>query len=118
MAAIFSLVLSLGCITEQEAVLLVSVQTDVPDTTSADQISIEGYLQRSPERQFIITWVTVNGGLLTAVDTANTFMQFSVTVPLNADSENNLELSAADETGASTISPWRKTVVHVTDPPQ
>ena len=118
LAAVISLVFCLGCIAERDGWILVVIESDVPDTTSADQITLEGTLQRTPERQFLITWVTVTGGLITAVDTANSFQQFSVTVPLNADAVNNLSLTAEDETGAVTTAPWTTSIVHVSAPPE
>jgi len=60
--------------------------------------------------------VTVTGGAVTAVDTANLHGLFTVTVPLTTNADNHLSLTARDNTGASTTSAWERTVVQVETP--
>ena len=110
--AIACLVVGAACITEAEGVLYLTVDTDVPDTTSQGQLALAGQFVRTPARQDLVTVIRVTGGAVTAVDTANLHGLFSVNVPLLTNSDNHLSLTASDNTGAQTTGPWERTVVH------
>jgi hypothetical protein len=101
-----------ACITDGPAVLYAVVNTAVPDTTSDEQIGLSGYVERTPQQQDAITVITVTGGAITAVDTANLHGIFTVHIPLLIDADNHLSLTASDNTGAQSASAWQRTVVH------
>jgi hypothetical protein len=100
-----------ACVTEADGVLFLSVDTVVPDTTSLEQLVLAGQVVRTPARQGLITVVRVTGGAVTAVDTVTLHGLFSVNVPLLTNSNNQLSLTASDNTGAQTTGPWLRTVV-------
>ena len=110
------LAIGAACLTEGDPVLYIVVSSTVPDTTSETQLGISGEVRRTPQQRGAVMAVTVTGGAFPAVDTASMHGLFTVTVPLLANSDNDLSLTAADNTGATTTSAWRRTVVHV-DPP-
>ena len=111
------LLVGVACITEGPAVLFAVVNTSVPDTTSDQQIGLSGYVERTPQKQDVITVITVTGGAITAVDTANLHGLFTVTVPLLIDADNNLSLTASDNSGAQTTTAWQRTIVQRTAVP-
>ncbi|MEJ2237091.1 MAG: hypothetical protein P8X82_02240 [Gemmatimonadales bacterium] len=57
--------------------------------------------------------VTVTGGVITAVDTANLHDLFTVSIPLNTNQENFLVATATDNLGATMTSPRTWTVVQI-----
>ena len=101
-----------ACLTDGPAVLYAVVNTTVPDTTSDEQIGLDGYVERTPQKQDAIIVVTVTGGAVTAMDTVNLHGQFTIHVPLLIDDDNHLSLTASDDTGAQTAHTWQRTVVH------
>ena len=107
------LLVGTACLTEGDPVLYVVVNSFVPDTTSEPQLGLSGEVHRTPQEQDAVMVVTVTGGVLTVVDTANLHGIFSLTVPLQTNAENDLSLTAHDNTGATTTGPWQRTVVHV-----
>jgi hypothetical protein len=114
--AAICLVLGAACLTGDDPILYVVVNSPVADTTSDAQVGIGGEVHRSPQLEAAILVVTVTGGAITVVDTANLHGLFTLTVPLTTNAENHLSLTAQDNTGASSVGPWEKTVVHI-DPP-
>ncbi len=84
-----------------------------PDTTYDEVIELAGSVVRVPPRNDAILVVTVTGGVVTVVDTANLHDLFSVSIPLNTGQTNFLEALATDNLGASMTSPRTWTVVHI-----
>jgi hypothetical protein len=110
--AVACLLAGFACLTGDDAVLYVVVNTVVPDTTSDAQLGISGEVYRTPQKQESIKVITVTGGAITVVDTANLHGLFTVTVPLSTNAANHLSLTARDNTGAETAGAWERTVVH------
>ena len=112
-----------ACITEQSGLLSIAVDLDalfrLAEGTSADTVVISGQVVRAPPKQRVLTIVTIAGGAVPVVDTTTNFGLFRTTVRLGKVGENQLALSAADETGAVTSSDVILTVDYqpTTSPP-
>ena len=114
--AIGCLLVGTACISDADPVLYLSLERALPDTTSAQQLTLSGEVTRVPARQGLITVVRVTGGAIPAVDTASLHGLFTVNVALLVDSDNNLEITASDNTGAQTVGPYTRTVVQQSAP--
>jgi hypothetical protein len=103
---------SIAC--SEDDVLFIGNFTAVPpDTTFAEVVELSGSVVRVPPRESAILVVTVTGGVVPAVDTANLHDLFTVSIPLNTGQENFLEAIATDNLGATMPTPLTWTVVHI-----
>ena len=97
-----------ACVTEQSGILAISVDEDaltrLARGTSADTVVISGQVVRAPPKQRVLTILTIAGGAAPVVDTTTNFGLFRTTVRLGQVGENQLALSAVDDTGAATTS--------------
>lgn len=104
--------LTTSCLEEQKGILYFNWNTIPPDTVSELTARIEGEVVRSPARTGLITVVIAEGGAATVEDTASGFGVFRLDVPLVANSENLISVSASDNTGAVSPNPRVFVVVH------
>ena len=93
-----------ACVTEASGLLFINFTTTPPSVTTDSVVQIAGEVVRTPNRQGILTVVTVTGGAETTIDTTNNFLLFLVDVPLNLGATNRLVVTARDTSGATTAS--------------
>ena len=97
-ASLFLLVAA--CLTGGDPVLFLNFDTQLPTTTTADEITVGGNVLRSPANLSTIKVVTATGGAETVVDTTDSFGIFRMTIPLNPGVTNLVVFVAEDDSGA------------------
>jgi hypothetical protein len=102
----------IGC-SEEDLLFLSDLTAEPPDTTYDEVVELSGSVVRVPPKDDAILVVTVTGGVITAVDTANLHDLFTVSIPLNTNQENFLVATATDNLGATMTSPRTWTVVQI-----
>jgi hypothetical protein len=108
------LVAASGIACSDDDILLIGNLTAVPpDTTFDEVVELSGSVVRVPPSASAIMVVTVTGGVVPAVDTANLHDLFTVTIPLNTNTENFLVATATDNLGATMTTPRSWTVVQI-----
>jgi hypothetical protein len=113
LATLSVMLLGAACIEELDGILFFNWYGLPPDTTTSPVVQFQGEVVRTPARLGYITVVTAVGGAEAVVDTASDLGLFTLEVPLVANSENNISISASDNSGATTPGPTTMTVVHV-----
>lgn len=102
----------IGC-SEEDLLFITDLTAEPPDTTYDEVVELSGTVVRVPPREAAILVVTVTGGVITVVDTANLHDLFTVSIPLNTGQENFLVATATDNLGATMTSPRTWTVVQI-----
>ncbi len=107
-----TLLFSSACIEELEGFLYFNWTFVPDDTVSTSEVRIAGQVVRTPPRQGLVTIVAARGGATSVVDTTSDFGLFDLLVPLTPNAENQIVVSAVDNTGATSPNPRTFIVVH------
>jgi hypothetical protein len=91
-----------SCGGEEDGQLTLSVNP-IPEFTNATTLQVTGTVTRTPAKEAIIT-VVIAGGRGQVSDSVTGGGAFSLTVELDENAENQLAVSAFDETGATSSS--------------
>ena len=108
----FAALFCAACIEELEGFLYFNWTHTPEDTVSTVEVRIAGQVVRTPPRQGLITVVTAQGGATSVADTVSDFGLFDFDVPLTLNAENQITVSATDNTGATSPEPRTFVVVH------
>ena len=89
-----------ACLTDGDPLLFINFDTQLPPTTTADEITVAGSVVRSPAKLSTIKFVTATGAAETVVDTTDSFGIFRMTIRLNPGVTNLVVFVAEDDSGA------------------
>jgi len=104
-----------GCGTEPSGTLTVSVDA-IPSLVTDVDITVSGSVSRSPSSEAVMV-IALAGAASTKTDTLPADGKFSLAVRLRANQENQLAITASDETG-SVSDPTIVVVFHDDEGPQ
>jgi Bacterial Ig-like domain/Bacterial Ig domain len=114
---VLSVLVACGSDVTGPGALTLTLNGPPPSVTDAAAFPISGQVTRTPAAADQIVVVTATGGLNAVSDTAAADGAFALSVTLALNAENNLSITASDQSG-STSTPVNLTVRHDNQPPQ